>query len=67
MICRSCGKPSWAGCGAHVDRVLADVPRAERCGCREAPGKVAAKEKVRAAAGSHPETSFGRFKDWLKK
>jgi hypothetical protein len=47
--------------------VLADVPRAERCGCREAPGKVAAKEKVRAAAGSHPETSFGRFKDWLKK
>jgi len=47
--------------------VLADVPRAERCGCREAPGKAAAKEKVRAAAGSHPETSFGRFKDWLKK
>jgi hypothetical protein len=31
--CRSCGKPTWAGCGAHVEQVLADVPEAERCSC----------------------------------
>jgi hypothetical protein len=31
--CRQCGKPSWAGCGAHVERVLAGVLPEERCQC----------------------------------
>ncbi len=35
VTCRTCGKPSWAGCGAHVEEVLADVPASERCRCRE--------------------------------
>ena len=29
--CRKCGKASWAGCGRHVDRVMAGVPKADRC------------------------------------
>jgi len=29
--CKSCGKTTWAGCGQHVDQVLAGVPRADRC------------------------------------
>ncbi len=33
--CRKCGKPTYAGCGAHVEQVLAGVPPAERCRCRE--------------------------------
>jgi len=33
--CEKCGKPSFAGCGMHVEQVLADVPRAERCRCAE--------------------------------
>ena len=33
--CRKCGKPSWAGCGAHVEQVLGDVPPADRCRCHE--------------------------------
>ena len=33
--CTSCGKPSWVGCGAHIEAVLGDVPKAERCKCRE--------------------------------
>lgn len=33
--CRSCGKPTWAGCGAHIEMALANVPRPERCKCRE--------------------------------
>ncbi|MEZ5274399.1 MAG: hypothetical protein R2694_19235 [Ilumatobacteraceae bacterium] len=67
VTCRKCGKPSWAGCGAHVEHVLADVPRAQRCKCHEAPAKVAAKSKVKAAAAPPPTTAFGRFKDWLKQ
>ncbi len=34
--CRTCGKPTFAGCGAHVEQVLGDVPRDQRCKCREA-------------------------------
>lgn len=32
--CRSCGKPGWAGCGAHIEAVLRDVPPDKRCKCR---------------------------------
>lgn len=35
--CAKCGRPTYAGCGAHVEQVLADVPATERCRCREAP------------------------------
>lgn len=30
-VCRKCGKTGWAGCGRHVEQVLAGVPRAQRC------------------------------------
>jgi hypothetical protein len=33
MTCASCGKASWAGCGAHVEQVLGDVPQSDRCQC----------------------------------
>ncbi len=40
VTCEHCGKPSFAGCGAHVEQVLSDVPKSERCHCRdEAPKK----------------------------
>ncbi|WP_371483344.1 hypothetical protein [Kitasatospora sp. NBC_00315] len=32
--CRTCKKITHAGCGLHVDQVLAGVPRADRCDCR---------------------------------
>lgn len=33
--CPSCGLPTFAGCGMHVEQVLGDVPRDERCRCAE--------------------------------
>ncbi len=33
--CNKCHKPTWAGCGAHVEQVLGHVPKTERCACRE--------------------------------
>ena len=36
VTCPTCGKPGWAGCGAHVEAVLGDVPADQRCRCREA-------------------------------
>jgi hypothetical protein len=35
--CSKCNKPTYAGCGRHIEQVLADVPRDERCKCREQP------------------------------
>ncbi len=33
VTCNSCQKPNWAGCGAHVEAVLGDVPVKDRCSC----------------------------------
>ena len=33
ITCPTCGQPGWAGCGRHVDQVLAHVPEDERCSC----------------------------------
>jgi hypothetical protein len=37
--CSKCGRPTFAGCGAHVEQVLRDVPPADRCRCREAKSR----------------------------
>jgi hypothetical protein len=52
--CSQCGRPSYAGCGAHIEQVLANVPPAERCKCRE-EGAKAGKPEV----GAKP-------KSWLR-
>lgn len=31
VTCKKCGKPTYAGCGQHVEQVLAGVPRSQRC------------------------------------
>jgi hypothetical protein len=66
--CKSCGKPNWAGCGAHVEQVLGDVPKSERCRCREtkaAPRPTATSAKD--AAPAEETSAFGRFKTWLQQ
>jgi hypothetical protein len=31
--CPECSKITWAGCGCHVEQVMATVPAAEQCAC----------------------------------
>ena len=45
ITCRDCGKPSFAGCGHHVESVLGDVPPSGRCHCRSASEDVDAGSK----------------------
>lgn len=55
IVCSSCGKPSYAGCGKHVEEVLGDVRPEDRCRCRD--------EKKSSARGSVAEMLgrlFGR-------
>jgi hypothetical protein len=35
VSCSKCNKPTFAGCGQHVEQVLGDVPKADRCRCHE--------------------------------
>lgn len=33
--CYTCGNLTWAGCGQHVNQVMAGVPQKDRCTCDE--------------------------------
>jgi hypothetical protein len=33
VTCKRCGRPTWAGCGRHVEQVLGHVPPSKRCQC----------------------------------
>ena len=39
--CPTCHKPTWAGCGRHIEQALAGVPKDKRCKCRETAKKPA--------------------------
>ncbi|MFF0390824.1 hypothetical protein ACFYS8_19350 [Kitasatospora sp. NPDC004615] len=49
--CKTCNKPSYAGCGMHVEQVLAGIPKSQRCSCTPAD---------KAASGSWLSRIFGR-------
>ena len=31
VACKTCGKTTWAGCGMHVNQVMAGVASSDRC------------------------------------
>jgi len=54
--CDKCGKPTYSGCGMHIEQVLADVPVEARCHCRDQnedpnPGDKAAPSIMRRIFG----------------
>jgi hypothetical protein len=55
--CSTCGKPTFAGCGAHIEQVLGDVPAAQRCRCRE--------EKSAGAPSAAPTS--GEAPTWMTR
>ena len=48
VTCSTCNKPSYTGCGRHIDQVLGDVPVEKRCKCREE------KQAQKSTAGAKP-------------
>jgi hypothetical protein len=48
--CRTCHRPTWAGCGAHVEQALSDIPWELRCKCRDAGRKPATPRPASASA-----------------
>lgn len=39
--CELCQKPTYSGCGKHIEQVLRGVTAAERCSCRGAVTQLA--------------------------
>ena len=31
VICRQCKKPTWSGCGEHIEEALAGIAVSDRC------------------------------------
>lgn len=55
VTCKACGKPTWSGCGNHVEQALAGVPKADRC-----QGHSASSQEQAASSGSFLSRLFGR-------
>jgi len=45
--CSRCHKPTFSGCGMHIEQVLGDVPRDQRCSCGKG-------SKAEAPKGNEP-------------
>lgn len=52
ITCRTCKRPTYRGCGAHVEQVLAGVPKEDRCSCRT--------DQPTAVATTQRRSLFGR-------
>ena len=59
VTCSWCEKPTFAGCGRHVEHVLGDVPRSDRCHCHESP------DGPRTTATSGERGWIKSIKEWL--
>lgn len=35
VMCPRCHKPTWTGCGQHIEQCLSDVPYDQRCKCNQ--------------------------------
>jgi hypothetical protein len=55
--CESCGKPTYAGCGRHVEEVLRSVSLEERCNCRGARGASGTGQIVRETSPSYAKSA----------
>ena len=40
VICKRCKKPTWSGCGQHIEEALYGVAIADRCGGHEGEPKL---------------------------
>lgn len=56
--CSKCGKPTFAGCGQHIEQVLGDVPKEQRCSCS---AQSAQSTKAASAGGAAPSSGGGLF------
>ena len=60
VTCRKCGKTTWAGCGRHVNQVMAGVPASRRCSGHASDPAASDPAASDAASGGWLRRLFGR-------
>jgi hypothetical protein len=55
--CPNCDRPTFAGCGNHVEQVLGDVPPSERCQCTNDGSNASAPRAKRSWFGNRAITT----------
>jgi len=53
ILCEKCQKPSFAGCGKHIEQVLRGVPELERCHCQSRGQERGASPQRHEALATH--------------
>lgn len=56
ISCPNCGKPTWQGCGEHIDDALRGVAAEDRCSC---PRDLSQWTPQPNALGSQPGSGLG--------
>lgn len=56
MACSACNRPTWAGCGAHIDSALAGIPLEDRCHCKKYTNQATRTSSSGAAATPNGRT-----------
>ena len=54
VACSTCGKPTWSGCGDHIEQALRGVPPEERCQGHATPSAGESAASQRGGPGSRP-------------
>lgn len=67
VVCQSCRKATYEGCGNHVEEVLVDVPRHQRCTCDTAQRERLHPAEPAPRTGPAPdERWWARIIAWMK-
>ena len=62
--CDQCEKPTWRGCGKHIEQALKDVPVDERCKCpRDSPASTSTTTEMKKPEVEKPTTDDAINKD----
>lgn len=59
VTCDVCGKPTWEGCGDHIEHALGDVPVSDRCHCKAFQGTDTPARVAGFAARNKPRPNEG--------
>ncbi|KAF9957931.1 hypothetical protein BGZ72_001156 [Mortierella alpina] len=57
VVCHSCGKFTWEGCGLHIDQALAGLSLKQICSCNDDRDSEHTWTALTSASSSHSKTS----------
>lgn len=60
VVCRTCKKTTWAGCGQHIEAVKRTVPKGQWCNGDHSDAEIAAATVDRKSNGAQRSSFLAR-------